>query len=199
MASPESSKLVEAVSAAHAALEPLDPEDRSRVIYSVMTLLGMSSPTPPQAASGAGAKALTPDPVLLSKAARPLSLVELMQNKQPASNVQRIAVFAFYREKVEGFPRFSRADLKDYFARAKLTPSGNFDRDFTAVVRLGWVHEDGEDSYLTTKGLEAVEAGFAGKQLPRGRATKKKTRKKTRKKKTRKKTRKKKTTRRKRG
>ena len=71
---------------------------------------------------------------------------------------------------MEGLPRFSRVDLKVYFPRAKLPPDANYDRDFDQTVRHGWIHEDGDDSYLTTKGLETVEAGFGGKALPRGAA-----------------------------
>ena len=190
MASTDSKKLVEAVSAVHAALEPLDTDARDRVINSVMTLLGMSSVAPPQtthAPDMVAARARDPDPVAHSRISRPLSLVELLQEKEPASNTQRLALFAFYREKVEELPRLSRADLKNYFELAKLVPSSNYDRDFTAVVKLGWIHEDGDDSYLTTKGLEAVEAGFGGKQLPRGPSTKKETKKKGAKRKTRRK------------
>jgi len=61
-------------------------------------------------------------------------------------------------------------DTNIYFAKARQPPPGNFNRDFQAPVNLGWIYEDGDDSYLTTKGLEAVEAGFGGKAQPRGRS-----------------------------
>jgi hypothetical protein len=101
---------------------------------------------------------------------RPLSPRELIQQKQPSTNPQKIALFAYYREKVEGLARFSRADLETYFAKAKESPPANYPRDFQTAVSFGWIYEDGSDSYLTTKGLEAVEAGFGGKAQPRGSA-----------------------------
>jgi hypothetical protein len=94
----------------------------------------------------------------------------LIQAKEPATNTQRIIVFAYYREKYENLNYFSRDDLKPYFAKAKLPPPANFDRDFGEVVKQGWLYENGSESYLTSKGLEVVEAGFAGKALTRGRA-----------------------------
>jgi hypothetical protein len=95
---------------------------------------------------------------------RPIGLVELINEKRPGTNSQRIAVFAYYREKAEGSPRFSRADLETYFAKAKLPPAGNYARDFAESVRAGWIHEDGAESYLTTKGIEAIENGFEGER-----------------------------------
>jgi hypothetical protein len=93
-----------------------------------------------------------------------------MEKAAPATQAQKVAVFAYYREKFEDLPRFARKDLKPYFAKAKEPPPSTFDREFTTAVKLGWIHEEGADSYLTSKGLEAVEAGFGGKARPRGRA-----------------------------
>jgi hypothetical protein len=57
-----------------------------------------------------------------------------------------------------------RLNLRTYFSTAKEKPAGNYDRDFASAVKAGWIHEDGADSYLTSRGLEAVESNFAGKQ-----------------------------------
>jgi len=160
---------VDAVQQVYTALEPFDEQARKRIIESVMSLLGMHSGaltdlqqriTGPLAATTARTEP--------TGGTRPLSPRELIQEKQPTTNAQRIALFAYYREKVEGLARFSRADLESYFAKAKEPPPGNYGRDFQAAVSLGWIYEDGADSYLTTKGLEAVEAGFGGKAQPRG-------------------------------
>jgi hypothetical protein len=64
----------------------------------------------------------------------------------------------------EGQPRFGRDDLKPYFAKAKITPAANYDRDFVEAVRKGWIHEEGSESYLTTKGIEAIESDFEGER-----------------------------------
>ncbi len=96
----------------------------------------------------------------LQPSSRPLSLIELVQDKQPSTKPQFIALFAYYREKYENQPRFARGDLEGYFARARQTPPSNFDRDFAETVRRGWIHEEGADSYITSRGIEAVEGGF---------------------------------------
>jgi hypothetical protein len=97
--------------------------------------------------------------------ARPLSINELVQEKSPSgTNAQRIALFAYYRDKHEGISRFTRDDLKVYFAKAKEQPPRNYDRDFVEAVKKGWIHEDGADSYVTSKGIEAVESGFEGER-----------------------------------
>lgn len=171
------SSVVDAVDAIFSALEPLDEETRERVVASALSLLGMA----PQAAAQAPTRTAMSVPPEPRRAERLLSPVELMQEKSPASIPQKIALFAYYRERYEGKGRFSRSDLKSYFSKAKESPPSNYDRDFIAVVKQGWIHEDGSESYLTSKGLEAVEAGFSGKAIPRGRYVKKR---KTKKKKT---------------
>jgi hypothetical protein len=164
---------VDAVQQVYSALEPFDDQARKRIIDSVVSLLGMrlsGSASDVQRKLAPSLVHTTVEQTGESAAARPLSPRELIQEKQPTTNAQKIALFAYYREKVEGLARFSRNDLEDYFAKAKEPPPGNYHRDFQAAVSLGWIYEDGADSYLTTKGLEAVEAGFGGKAQPRGSA-----------------------------
>jgi hypothetical protein len=100
----------------------------------------------------------------ITTVARPVSIVELIKEKQPGTSAQRIVLFAYYREKHEGLARFSRQDLEPYYSKAKEPPAGNYDRDFVESVKKGWIHEDGENSYITSRGIEAVEAGFAGER-----------------------------------
>lgn len=159
-----------ALEAVHTALKPLSPEERGRVLASVYALLGIRGPdiirapsvapapesrsVSPSAATGVGARSQ----------GRPLSVNELVQEKSPGTSAQRITLFAYYRDKHEGVPRFGRDDLKAYFAKAKEQPPRNYDRDFVEAVKRGWIHEDGDDSYVTSKGIEAVESGFAGER-----------------------------------
>ena len=159
--------LVDAVQAVFDALEPFDEAARNRILQSAASLLGMGLPS--MASTHQPSNLATPQSITRSSE-RPLSPVELIQQKSPATNSQRIAVFAYYREKVEGLQRFAKSDLVAYFAKAKQPPPQNYDRDFRQAVTLGWIYEDGADSYLTSKGLEAVEAGFEGKAQPRGKA-----------------------------
>lgn len=170
--------LVAAVQTVFEALEPFDESARQRILASVVSLLGgqpLHSGGAPMGAGGSppGHPALTAARPI---ADRPLSPVELVQEKKPATNPQRLAVFAYYREKSEGLTRFAKDDLKAYFPKAKIPLPQNLDRDYGKAVTAGWIYDDGADSYLTSKGLEAVEAGFEGKALPRGTAVAKKAR-----------------------
>jgi hypothetical protein len=160
---------VEAVQSVFEALEPLDAENRQRVIASALSLLGMTPSTTTAAATASAASArpaadLRDQTAESRPAARAKSPVELIKEKNPATNAQLIALFAYHREKVEGESRFSKGDLKSYFSKAKEPAPANYDRDFSVAVREGWIHEDGAESYLTSKGIEAVEAGFGGKR-----------------------------------
>ncbi len=114
--------------------------------------------------AGAAAPAVTIDAPVMHATGRPVSIVELIQEKQPGTQAQRIALFAYYREKHEGLARFSRADLQSYFSKAKEPPTTNYGRDFVEAVKKGWLHEDGADSYITSRGIEAVESGFASER-----------------------------------
>jgi hypothetical protein len=169
---------VDAVQAVFAALEPLDDATRDRVLASVTALLGMAPATPTAtgpAVAHVHEEPRSPSSVRPINVDRPKSLVELIQDKRPGTNVEKIALFAYYRERVEGLPRFARGDLKQYFAVAKEKPAANYDRDFANAVKAGWIHEDGSDSYLTSRGLEAVESGFPGGSVPEARKPSKRT------------------------
>jgi hypothetical protein len=161
---------IEALQSVHAALKPLAAEERTRVLASVYALLGIRGPDPPPAAPPPSRPA-APSTTDASAASittrsqtRPLSINELVQERSPGTSAQRIALFAYYRDKNEGIPRFTRDDLKGYFAKAKEQPPTNYDRDFVEAVKRGWIHEDGAESYVTSKGIEAVESGFAGER-----------------------------------
>ena len=162
--------VIEALQSVHAALKPLDAEERTRVLASVYALLGMRGPdlAPAAAPVSRPAAPSAPDAPVVGTStrsqARPLSINELLQEKSPGTNAQRIALFACYRDKHEGIPRFTRDDLKGYFAMAKEQPPTNYDRDFVEAVKRGWIHEDGAESYVTSKGIEAVESSFAGER-----------------------------------
>ena len=84
--------------------------------------------------------------------------------KKPGTNSQRIVLFAYYRRHVEQIETFDRQALKSYFARARIAPPANYDRDFAKALSSGWIHEDGGNSYITTTGEQLVEAGFEGQR-----------------------------------
>lgn len=154
--------IVDATRIIYESLEPFEEQIRKRIISSVLSLFGMEKDVLTQPT------VQLPNPNIIQSRPqhggttdRPLSPLELIQQKQPSNNADRLAVFAYYREKYEGNTRFSRNDLKPYFAKAKLNPPQNFDRDFTDAVKLGYIYEDGSDSYLTSRGLELIENGFS--------------------------------------
>ena len=135
---------ITALEAVHAALKPLGPEKRRKVLASVSALLGMAR------TSSLTVTRPTPLPTR-GPSFRPVSLVELMKEKSPSTSPERITLFAYYRDKHEGLSRFARSDLKDYFSKAKEPLPANYDRDFIAAVRRGWIHEEGDESYITSR------------------------------------------------
>jgi hypothetical protein len=149
-----------AIEAVYAALKDLDAAVRNRVLSSALALLGVEARSVPGVQQTTSTSQVRESVQQL----RPVGLVELMNEKGPGTNAQRIAVFAYYRDKAEGNPRFSRSDLEAYFSRARVPPAANYSRDFGEAVRAGWIHEDGTESYLTTKGVEAVESSFEGER-----------------------------------
>jgi hypothetical protein len=176
MAEVDVDRITAAATAVIKALEPLSPEERARVIQSAAALYGIRAGTQTGRSARSSSDFGGQDDESEVDAGddqgtdlgRRLSIVELLKQKQPATNSQRITVFAFYREHVEKKARFARGDLEPYFSSAKLAKPANYDRDFAGAVREGWVHEDGGESYLTQAGEDAVKEGFAGKGKPRG-------------------------------
>jgi hypothetical protein len=151
---PESKKAPEiaALEVVYEALKGLDPELRRKVLQSTYALLEINAPV--QKDQRAGGEIDSPR----------VGLAELIKEKQAITTSQFLAVFAYFREKYQKQSRFSRADLEGYFQMAKENPPTNYDRDFTDAVRKGWIHEEGENSFITSKGIEAVEGGFPGER-----------------------------------
>jgi hypothetical protein len=178
---------VEALQLVHDALRPLRPEARQRVLAAVQVLFGMQQAAATQQQQMAPQKPTAsrsePEerPHVPSKD-RPTSIGELVAEKKPRTNAQYITLFAYHRDRFQGAPRFSRDDLKDFFPMVHVKPPENYSRDFIETVKRGWVHEDGMNSYITSKGIEAVESGFEGSPRPGprppGQAPRKRTRNK---------------------
>jgi hypothetical protein len=154
---------IEAVETVYTAMKSLNQQERQEIIASVFALLG-SVPPPAQGGSTATSTTGGQSPPGTTTAPRQKGLTEIMQERSAGTNAQRIVLFAYYREKHENAPRFARDDLKGYFGKAHLPAPKNFDRDFNTAVQRGWLCEDKAESYITTKGIEAVEAGFEGER-----------------------------------
>ncbi|WP_282297514.1 hypothetical protein [Stenotrophomonas sp. PS02289] len=167
MAEEDLSKVADANSSVVKALMPLSPEERARVVQSVVALFGISAALPPPRSSMPTSEAAALDSLEPARqrqaTGKPISLVELLKEKNPTTNAQRIACFAYYREQFEGNQHFSKSDLQPYFAKAKLTsPGPNYARDYNNAVKSAWIHDEGSQSYLTQVGEAAVESGFSG-------------------------------------
>lgn len=105
---------------------------------------------------------------------KPMSVGEFLREKSPATNAQRIACFAYFREHFEGHEHFVKSDLSGYFAAARVPKPGNYDRDYSSAVKENWIHDSGAESYLTQTGEAVVSTGFGGRAKPRGASTRKK-------------------------
>lgn len=169
---------IEALQKIHAALKPLTAEVRGRVIASVQVLLGMQPADPGFEEREQPGKRETPagEPLGRTRAGskdRPTSIGELVSEKSPRTNTQYIVLFAYYRDRFQGLTRFGRDDLKQLFSAARKKPPKNYSRDFNETVKRGWIHEDGADSYITSKGMEVVESGFQGPPRPKPKGSRK--------------------------
>jgi hypothetical protein len=177
MSSQDPAKVTAAASAVMQALEPLTPEERARVLNSAAALFDViiQAAKPMQGGTMRAAVVVASNENEGATPVRPkkkLSLVEFLNEKQPATNGQRLACFAFYREHIEGNgSTFGKDSLESYFATAKLPAPGNYDRDYRETAAKGWIHDAGNESYLTQAGEKAVTAGFLGKAAPRGAST----------------------------
>jgi hypothetical protein len=162
-----SKALLSAVETIFQELNPLEPDTRQKVLASVYALLGTPGPTaPPIATAPIRTPVQSPGAsgADVPSTEKRLSLVELVTDRKASTNAQRLALFAYYREKVEGQPHFARGDLKKYFSIARIPPPANYDRDFNEAVKRGWIHEEEDQSYLTSRGTEAVFASFQGER-----------------------------------
>lgn len=173
MSKEEVDNATKAAMAVMAALQPLSAEEKLRVLQSAAALFGVQAfpvlpnitPAPQNSVNAGAPSAVSSTGNVSAPPSKRVSLVELIKEKSPATNYQRIACFAYYREKYEGKPNFSSIDLAGYFSQAKLpAPGPNYARDYNSAVKQAWIHDDEAKSYLTQEGEAAVEAGFDGKR-----------------------------------
>src|SRR5689334_13872021 len=90
-------------------LEPLAADVQQRVLASALSLLGIAAPT------NASSSNSTPSSPIVKAGERQMSLGELYKQSEPATNAQKLAVFAYYKEKFEGKSTFSPTELRPYF------------------------------------------------------------------------------------
>jgi hypothetical protein len=133
-----------ALEAVYAALKDLDAAGRKKVLSSVFALLDVEgTPVLHHTIRQPAAEDRPPS----AGVARPVSLVELTNEKQPGTKAQHIALFAYYREKSEGLSRFERDDLERAISlepnwRPRATMAGTSLRQFAKAgsTRTGQIH-----------------------------------------------------------
>jgi hypothetical protein len=155
-------------------LQPLTADERAQVLNAAAALYAVQLPGARQShAHQPAVQQASPSAQSRSEGQKPVSVGEFVREKSPATNAQRIACFAYFREHCEGHEHFSKSDLSGYFAAARLTKPSNYDRDYSKAIKENWIHDSGAESYLTQTGEAAVSAGFGGKGKPRGTSTRK--------------------------
>lgn len=157
------------------ALEKVEDEEVNRIFNAIMVLRGISpAPVAPVLPPQAAPPAPSGTPVGISSPSdRPKAFGEVYREKLPTSNPQVILTYAYYLDKYGGKQRFSRDDLSKVYSEGKLTPDPHFARDVGRLVKAGLVHEAGENSYITSTGIETVEGNFATMRPgPKGKARK---------------------------
>ncbi len=93
------------------------------------------------------------------------SLRELINEKFPKTNPQKITVVAYYLRDFLNQRTFSLDDIKIQFERAAEPIPQNLYRDLKQTVFSGWISESAEIGkfFLTTSGESAVQGNFTNK------------------------------------
>jgi len=95
-----------------------------------------------------------------------LSVREMLEDSGAKTIAEKVVVIGRFLRDQEDRATFSRDENKARFRTAGEPIPRNFPRDFQKAVRAGWVAEDHEkpgEFYITRRGDEVVNSGFAGK------------------------------------
>jgi len=91
------------------------------------------------------------------------SIAEFFRRIGPKRNPDKILTVAEYLRAVGRLESFTPDDLRRRFKDARLTPPGNFARDLSWAIKVGWIAKDDNEPgcyYVTTSGSKAVSSGF---------------------------------------
>jgi len=139
------------------ALQPLCQEARERILGSVATFLGVSAK--PQHSAQAPAHSSGPVPVSGApsySADTALSPKEFLLEKQPRTDVERIACLAFYATHYQDLPHFKTLDLSKLNTSAAQPKFSNAANAANNAVKAGYL-------VASTKGHRQLSA--AGEQF----------------------------------
>ncbi|MEM3408570.1 MAG: hypothetical protein QXT40_03600 [Candidatus Micrarchaeia archaeon] len=98
-----------------------------------------------------------------------ISINELLIDKKPTNELQKVLVFAYYLEKYEGYQEYNVKDIENWYRNAKEKIPSNLSDKLQKNVKKGYLMElkekkEGLKTYsLTNKGLKFVENNFSDK------------------------------------
>lgn len=139
----DSTREFQALQAVIAALQPLDGESRGRIVDTVSTFFSLGSPRftattrrdPPEVTSHEGAHAPYPS----FSQDMTMSPKEFLFQKQPRTDVERIAVLAFYLTHYRDTPHFKTLDLSKLNTEAAQPKFANTANSAGNAVKQGYL------------------------------------------------------------
>jgi hypothetical protein len=159
-------------------LEPLDSQNRTRLISATLTLLGESISSP--LAGGSQTDGGIPDPAALSGFTS--DALTFFNAKRPEGKSEELAVAARFRELKSDESTHEKDDFRNVFGSARRNfDSGNFGRDLGNARTRGFFNP-GTGNTLSAYGINFVDAlpdREAAKAITAPRGKKKKTGKST--------------------
>jgi hypothetical protein len=183
----EKPKHVQALSEVLAILEELDPEQRSRVITTLITFFDhgkaarhLFQDDPSQVVDISRIRQLNATPIPFSES-RDTTPKEFILQKKPKSDVERVACLAYYLTHYRNTPHFKNADITTLNTEAAQPRLSNPSMSISNAVRGGYLAQapqgdrqisgQGEQFVLALPDREAAKASFSSRP-PRPRKNK---------------------------
>lgn len=107
-----------------------------------------------------------PKDVSFSGLSKKISISEFTCERNPADDLQRTVVFAYFLDKYDSKEFFNSEDIETCFIKSKSTKPDNINDKINKCIKKGWISEHTEKKsgkksfYITTKGITAVESNF---------------------------------------
>lgn len=155
--SADSAEEFRALQAVIAALHPLQPEARQRIYESAGTFLKMAESRRPSDAKPTHGSSLAAAPARYSEDTS-MSAKEFLLEKQPRTDVERVACLAYYLTHYAGMPHFKTLDLSKLNTEAAQPKFANAANSVNNAVKRGYL-------VPSTKGQRQLSA--AGEQFVR--------------------------------
>lgn len=152
-------RVLSAAEAVNAALRPLKPEERRRVLDSACLLWGVTGPRQSNQALGPPPEAIVPLADASGRTAP--NPKDFMTQKQPKADVARIACLAYYLTHYRKIPKFKTQDLERLNSEARQTkiPNASVAADNATKGKAQYLTQAGGGfKQITARGEALVEA-----------------------------------------